>query len=36
MLVGRETRDAQKFADGLGKKASEEELWSYCEEYVAE
>lgn len=36
MLVGSETRDAQKFADGLGKKASEEELWSYCEEYVAE
>lgn len=36
VLAGSESRVAQRFAAGLGKKETEEELQRYCEGYVSE
>lgn len=36
VLAGSESRAAQRFAAGLGKKETEEELQRYCEGYVSE
>lgn len=36
VLAGSESRAAQRFAAGLGKKKTEEELQRYCEGYVSE
>lgn len=36
VLAGSESRAAQRFAEGLRKKATEEELQRYCEAYVSE
>ncbi len=36
VLVGSESRRAEQFVEGLGKRQTEKELQSYCEGYVAE